>query len=300
VKKAISNSTRRTYFNNPLVLESLQHLPAALEHPDSNSFKAYLIDHLHFNSEKTRRRMARYIANRFSVDGVMNLDLARAIHRFGDSLIGMEILYFEYIQAIPLLQEIAIRWLAELPEQGTDRASFIAFLELVLGNRSIKKVSKDVTLTFKRFGKLSSPKLSYYCPVWTEPPLEAFLYILARLYPEKTMVRVEMFMNENPVRAMLWPSGSILELLQRAEKAKHISKISQLDQYHQFTLSALGPERMDMLLVDTFDIEQPGDLSSTEGKSTEEKALGDQQLRLFEMKVKPKRKTWRGKKSHGR
>ena len=96
--KAISNHTRRTYFNNPLISESIQHLPVALEYPDSNSFRAYLVDHLHFNSEKTRRRMAGYIANRFSIDGVMNRDLAKAMQKYGDSQIGREILYFEYIQ----------------------------------------------------------------------------------------------------------------------------------------------------------------------------------------------------------
>jgi len=186
-----------------------------------------------------------------------------------------------------------------LPEQGTDRTSFIGFLEMILGGRSVKKVSKDVTLTFKRFGKLSSPKRSYYCPVWTEPPLEAFLYVLARLYPERTMVRVEMFINENVVRAMLWPASSIPELLKEAEKSGHVSKISHLDQYHQFTLSAPGPERMDMLLGDTFKVEKSEDLLSTEGKSGQEKVTVDQQLELFETKLKTKRKTRRRKKSHG-
>lgn len=300
MRKAVSNSARRTYFNNPLVVESLQHLPAALEHPDANSFQAYLVEHLHFNSEKTRRRMAQYIANRFSVDGVLNLDLARAIQRFGDSQIGREILYFEYIQAIPLLQEIAVRWLAELPEQGTDRESFIGFLEMILGGRSVKKVSKDVTLTFKRFGKLSSPKLSHYCPVWVEPPLEAFLYVLARLYPERTMVRVEMFMNEHAVRAMLWLADRLPELLHGAEKAGHISKISQLDQYHQFTLASSGPERMTMLLENAPLAEQTEPPLPAEVKSRKEQVPVDQQLKLFETKERPKRKTRRGEKSHGR
>lgn len=296
--KAISNQTRRTYFNNPLIDESLQHLPAALNFSDSNSFRAYLVDHLHFNSEKTRRRMAGYITNRFSLDGVLNLDLARAIHKFGDSQIGREILYFEYIQGIPLLQEIAVRWLAELPEQGATRESIVSFLEMLLGGRSIREVSKRTLQTFKEFGKLRRPKLSYYCPVWTEPPLEAFLYILARMYPVRTMVRVEIFLNENVVRAMLWPAARIPELLKEAAKAGHISKISRLDQYHQFTLSASGPERMDMLLGDTFKVEQSGNLLPTGDKSGEEKPV-EQQLELFGTKLKAKGKTRQGKKRHG-
>ena len=102
--KPISKPVRRTYFNNPLIQETLQHLPAALEYQDSKAFHAYLVDQLHFNSITTRKRMAGYIANRFSVNGSMNLDLAKAIKAFGgDSPISREILYFEYIQSIPLL-----------------------------------------------------------------------------------------------------------------------------------------------------------------------------------------------------
>lgn len=297
--KATSNSIRRTYFNNPLIEESLQHLSAALECPDLKSFRAYLVEHLHFNSEKTRIRMAGYIANRFSVNGVINLDLARAIQRFGNSQIGREILYFEYIQSMPLLQEIAVRWLAELPEQGTERATLVSFLEMRLGGRSVREVAKRSLQTFKEFGKLRSPKRSYYCPIWSEPPPEAFLYILARLYPERTMVRVEMFMNENAIRAMLWPADSIPELLKKAEKAGHISKISQLDQYHQFTLSASGSERMDMLLADTAKASQSEKVMSLDDKSEQITTSEEKQLELFEVRPRTPRKAKRGRKRHG-
>lgn len=298
MSKAISNPGRRTYFNNPLIEESLEHLPAALDYPDSKDFRAHLVDHLHFNSLTTRKRMAGYIANRFSVNGLMNLDLGRAIRRFGDSQIGREILYFEYIQSIPLLQEIAVRWLAELPEHGTDRASLVSFLEMWLGGRSIREVAKRSLQAFKEFGKLASPKLSYYCPIWSKPPLEALLYVLARLYPDRTMVRVEMFLNENVIRAMLWPAATIPELLKGAEKTGHISKISRLDQYHQFTLSSPGAERMHQLLAEEGKVTQPD-----KEIPKQEAPPADGQLDLFGITPKAKktqRKTAKGRKRNVR
>jgi hypothetical protein len=248
VTRPITNRARRTYFNNPLVEETLKHLPAALEHPASTAFRDYLGQNLHHNSQSTRLKAAEYISARFAKDGAIDLDLARALKRFGDSRIGREILYFEYLQAIPLLQEIAVRWLAALPEAGGNRQSLLAFLGPLLGGRSTDKVAQSAVQTFKLLGRLRSPKLAHYVPIWSEPPLEAFLYILARMFPERSMVQVETFGGENTVRAMLWPVPCLPELLKAAERAGHVSKISQLDQYHQFTLAGTGAERMRLLL----------------------------------------------------
>ena len=65
------------------------------------------------------------------------------------------------------------------------------------------------------------------------------------------MVRVDLFAGMPLVHAMLWPRATLEDLLRQAEQAGHISKISRLDQYHQFTLAASGEERMRMLLPDT-------------------------------------------------
>lgn len=248
--RSLSNRSRRTYFNNPLVAESLQHIPAALDHQTSQAFKQYLVAHLHHNSVNTRTKAAEYIAGRFAQDGAMNLDLARAVRKFGDGPIGREIFCFEYLRAIPLLQEIAIRWLAELPQEGSDRCTLVTYLQQRLGGRSAEKVAGCTLQALKQLGKATSPKLKWYLPVWSAPPLEAFLYVLAKLCPDRTMVRVESFVGEPILRAMLWPAASIPDLLQAAEQAGHVSKTSELDQYRQFTLASSGEERLGLLLSD--------------------------------------------------
>ena len=252
-----TSRARRTYFNNPLVEEALQHLGAAVEHPTTAEFRAYLEQHLHHNSQKTRFRAAEYIAQRFSREGVVNRDLARAVARFGNSRIGREILYFEYLRAMPVLHDIASLWLAELPPEGVTRPSLLAFLEPRLGGRSADKVAGAAVAVFRRCNKLTSPKLAVYVPVWSEPPLEAFCYALAALYPEPAMVNVNLFAGLPILRAMLWPQPAIEPLLKEAERWGHVSKISELDQYHQFTLAEPGTVRMDRLLADPSPVAVP-------------------------------------------
>jgi hypothetical protein len=250
LNKVVSSRSRRTYFTKPLVKESLAYLPAAISYPLSGDFKKHLEENLHQNSLKARQRYAKYIANRFSYDGRMNLDLARALKTFGDSRTGREILYFEMLQAVPLLHEIASLWLAEQPAEGlgSPRSDMLTFLDARLAGRNSGEVATAAVNTFRKFGKITSPKAAFYLPVWVEPPLEAFLYALARLYPERTMVRVDLFAGLPILRALLWPQPSIERLLAGAERAGHISKITHLDQYHQFTLAGTREERLRLLL----------------------------------------------------
>jgi hypothetical protein len=255
LNKVVSSRSRRTYFTKPLVKESLAYLPAAIDYPMSWDFKKHLEENLHQNSLNARQRYAKYIANRFSHDGWMNLDLARALKVFGDSRTGREILYFEMLQAVPLLHEIASLWLAEQPTEGpgSPRSDLLTFLDARLAGRNSGEVATAAVNTFRKFGKIISPKTAFYLPVWAEPPLDAFLYVLARLYPERTMVRVDLFAGLPILRAMLWPQPTMERLLAGAERAGHISKITHLDQYHQFILAGTGEERIHLLYAANMD-----------------------------------------------
>jgi hypothetical protein len=230
------------------VEESLQHLPAAVDCVSSKAFREYLVEHLHQNGLATRRREALRLSKRFSENGVINQDLARSLKIFGDTRCGREIVYYEYLRAIPLLQEVAVRWLAPLTGSGGTRQSLLDFLKPLLGSRGLERVAKHTVQTFRLFGKLRIVRPSAYIPIWSEPPLQSFLYMLAQHFPDRAMVRVESFTGENIVRAMLWPAACISEMLKAAERSGHISKISHLDQYHQFTLAGTGQERMHLLL----------------------------------------------------
>jgi hypothetical protein len=239
-----SQRWRRTYFNNPLVEESLQHLPAAVDHPTSVEFRHYLLENLHHSSVKTRNRFSEYIAQRFSENGRMNPDLAQAIRRFGDSRTSREILYFELIESVPLLLDCGSLWLAVQTDAGFTRADLVSFLASRLQGKQVDRVSAAVVMVFRKCRKVVALDRSHFRPLWAEPSLEAFLYVLARLFPERTMTRIDSFMTTSLVRAMLWPQSAVEKLLDKAVHAGHISRVSRLDQYHQFTLEGSGAERM--------------------------------------------------------
>lgn len=250
MSRSLSNTTRRTYFSNPLIEESLRFLPAALTCPTTDAFRDYLAERLPQNSRKTRERFAEYIAHRFSTDGVMNRVLAAAIDTYGDSPTGREILYFELLQAVPLLQEVASVWLSELPPEGVPRAHLLGFLTARIAGRNADRIAKDVMTAFRRCGKAQSPRPGSYVPLWTEPPQASFLYVLARLYPQREMVRVDTFAGLPVVRGMLWSRTAIDTRLKAALSEGYVSRLSELDQYRQFTLEGDGEERLRRLLGD--------------------------------------------------
>jgi hypothetical protein len=255
---------RRTYFTHPLVAESLQCLPAVLAHPTTEEFRRYVIDHVPQNSIKGRQRIAQDLLHRFSENGRLNLPLAAAVAHFGDSRISREILYFELLRVYPLFAEIATHWLAELPETGGSRDSLKEFLATRIPGRSLEKVAKDSLTTMKQCGKVNRPKVGWYLALWSPPPIEAFLYVLAALYPAPAVIPVEVFSGQPLVRAMLWPISCLESMLGEAARAGHVSKISRLDQYYQFTLAGAGVERLERLLPNLRLAPQQGTLFDTD------------------------------------
>lgn len=248
MRRGTSAPGRRTYFNNPLIGESLRHLPAALGHPTTGAFRDYLIAHLHQSSRVTRQRYAEYIAQRYARDGQMNLDLAGFLARYGTERAGREVLCFELLQAVPVFQDASALWLAEQSEDGGSREALVAFLAARLPGKRTERIAKELVQAWRQLGKLKSVRLAIYRPLWAVPPLHAFLYVLARLFPEPSAVRFEALAGLPVGRALLWPRPALAGLLQEAQTAGHVSRISALDQYHQFALTGTGKERMEALL----------------------------------------------------
>lgn len=288
--KPLSQESRRTYFNNPLIEPTLAHLPAALDHPTTAEFKSYLVAHLHQSSVKTRERYAEYISQRFAKDGRMNLDLARALSRFGAAPAGREILFFEMLQAIPLLKEATSLWLAEQPAAGASREKLLAFLDPRLEGRNTAKVAQALVQAWRELGKLKNLDPAIYAPIWRAPPIEAFLYVLARLYPQRTMERVDVFAGLPCVRALLWPRTAIDGLLRQAERLGQVSKTSELDQYHQFTLDGPGAERLGRLLDPGFTAAAHGVMALAEDGADYEADAGNAPARKARAARSRKRK----------
>ncbi len=241
-------ASRRTYINNLLVNESLEHLPAAVDLPETDEFKAYLREHLHHNSKNTRVRYAEYIAQRYSQDGQVNLALARFIKFCPDARSRREVLWFETVRAVPLLMELCVAWLSKISGEGATRMELLAFLQPRVGNRNAEKIATEAVGALKKFGHLRSPKQKQYLPVWSEPTLDALVYALSQYYLTPTAVRMEVFKTDSLWQALLWPASGLERLILMADRNGEIARVTQLDNYYQFVLQGTGEERLEQLL----------------------------------------------------
>lgn len=237
----------RNYLGHLVVEEALRLLPAALQYPTQQDFRQYVEENLSHNSRTTRRRYAGYLANRYSENGLMNLSLARSLTVFTDERLRREILFFETIQSMLFLRDITANWLAFQPEAGATRKDLETFIISRLPDIKPEDIIKRTVVSLKKFYRLRSKGLGCYIPIWVEPPLEAFVYVLCRLFPESTVVPVESFKVSEDVRALLWQPPTIEPLLRKAEQAGYVSRITQLDTYYQFALSGSGNERLERL-----------------------------------------------------
>ncbi|MDD2709252.1 MAG: hypothetical protein PHV34_14795 [Verrucomicrobiae bacterium] len=241
--------SRRTYINNLLVNESLQHLPAALDHPSTDDFKAYLREHLHHNSANTRLKCAEYIAYRYSQQGKVNLALARFLKCCPDENSRREVLWFEMLRAVPPLQELSSAWLSKIPAQGTTREELLEFMRLRVGNRNPGKLATEALGAMKKLGHLKSDKPKHYYAIWTDPSVEVLIYALAQIYPTPTAVRMEVFKTDSMWQGLLWPPASLERIILQGDRFGKIANVTQLDTYYQFTLQGSGEERLQRLLA---------------------------------------------------
>jgi hypothetical protein len=248
-KKAnVRSAEKRTYIHNLLIHECLDLLPAALDHRDVESFKAYLREHLPQNSAATRLRYARYLSSRYSKAGVVNQALARFLRLCPDPRARVEVLWFETIRAMPLLRELCGSWLAKLPAEGGTREEMVEFLKTRVGERSAEKVATEALKGLNKLGHLRMIRAGRYQPVWAEPPVDALAYALAQVYPSPTVVRVEIFKADPLWQALLWPPAGLERLINQAEPNGVVARVTKLDTYYQFALDGTGEERMSRVI----------------------------------------------------
>lgn len=171
-----SRNFRRTYFNHPLVEESLQCLPAALQHRSVEAFRQHVVEHVPQNSLKGRQRIAGYLLHRFAPNGELNLPLSAAVARFSATRGSAAKLYSSnYCRCIRSCRRS--QWSGwTLPPEGSSRAELQQFLEPRIPGRSTEKVAKDSMTTMFQCGKVARPKVGWYRAVWANPPIEVFVF----------------------------------------------------------------------------------------------------------------------------
>jgi hypothetical protein len=239
---------RQTYINNMIVEECLNFLPHGIEHPAIADYMAFLRQNLPQNSANTRLKYAEYIAYRYSINGIINQPLARFLRVCPNDRAKREVLWFETIRAMPPLRDLSENWLSKLNDSPASRQELLDFLKIRIGDRNPDKIASEAVSAIRKFGHLRSEKPGLYIAVWTEPPLEALLYVLSRLYPASTLVRMEVFKTDTLWQALLWSATGLERLVLGAERNGIIGQVTKLDNYYQFALEGSGDERLERLL----------------------------------------------------
>jgi len=149
---------------------------------------------------------------------------------------------------MPPLRELCESWLSKLSEIGAIRKKLLDYLLPRIGGRNPDKIATEAVGAIRKFGHLKSDKPAHYLPIWTEPPLEVLIYVLSRLYPEPSVVKMEQFKANTLWQALLWQAAGIERIILEGERVGIIASITKLDRYYQFALEGTGEERLNMFL----------------------------------------------------
>lgn len=231
----MATNSERKYFSKPLLEESLQLLPLALQYPESNTFQEILRDKLPQNSNLTRRRYARYIANRYSINGKLNLPLARFIKIFSVDGASKEVLFFEMLKAEPVLMLVARDFFSPNKGQLCTNHKVEAYLEKIVPGKDIKEVRNAVCQVLFYFNRLIRKRPGEYIVRTVNPDLPEMLYVLHRLFPDVGMYRAEQFLSSGEVLALLWNENRLKELLYAAWNKGYLAKVTEVDRFFHFS-----------------------------------------------------------------
>ncbi|MHA1215688.1 MAG: hypothetical protein ACTSPG_10340 [Candidatus Hodarchaeales archaeon] len=225
----------RKYFSKPLIKESLELLPLAVDISNSREFEFLLRQKLPQNSLVTRERYARYIANRYSKNGKVNIYLAKFLSLFDSQSSALEVLYFEMLLAEPVLISVAKDFLtAKLSEVCTNK-EMEEFLKQVVPGKNVKEVRSAVCQALFTFGRLKKKKPGKYTVNLVDPNLPEFLYVLHRLFPEPGMYRVSQLLSSDELAGLLWSESRIKELLYKGWHDGYLLKVTEIDRFFHFS-----------------------------------------------------------------
>lgn len=224
-------------FGKAYLEEAIKILP---ELPDTDSLdeiREYLRKNLSFNAEQTRQRNTSYIIRRMFPEGYADF----AIRNFAKTYPGKQALrdvcYYRFLKAEPLQVSIAHDLL--LPNLGAgslNRERIRSYLaERYPGFRSIKDCAQALVDAMNAGGVAKADKTRIRFG-YRDIPLEAFAFLLHSEFPEPGMHDISKVEDNRFTSAMLWNPARILPSLYELRNHGLISKISEIDNFRQFTM----------------------------------------------------------------
>ena len=256
-KSMIQPKTRKPFrkrgielFANALMKETISVLPDLLDTDSIDTARQTIQDSLHFSAETTRRRNSLYILQRMFPKGFVDRPLRLFANHFRTRDELNEVCFYRFLRAEPLLGKLIDELI--IPNIGVGyigRERIKDFLEkLFPESKSIKHGTKAIldALIFGGLAKLNGKKVIFS---YRNIPFASVVFVLFSEFPEPGMYELNKMENNPFIIRMLWKPDQILILTYELRNRGFISKISEIDNFRQFTTKLSLEQSIERLIA---------------------------------------------------
>ncbi|MDD5368129.1 MAG: hypothetical protein PHQ40_03510 [Anaerolineaceae bacterium] len=227
-------------FANDEVANSLRFLPKAASFGSLPEYQEYLEAELPYNSIETRRRRARYFIDRYFPAGQWDTPL-RSFLLSSKSQEGLQpITFYHILKSEPAAAKIAEELIyPALPVGQVDRDRLREFALTFLPDASASSIKNMLLSIFYTYsllgvGTTSGDLLRFRLH---KGNLEAFAYVFSSEFPQPGIYSYETLYQGPAHRWLLWDKEWIRRQLYNLRDFGILSKISEIDTVHQFTVA---------------------------------------------------------------
>jgi len=223
-------------FANALMKETISILP---DLPDTDSLeiaRQTIKDNLHFSAETTRRRNSLYIVQRMFPEGIVDRSLRLFSNQFRNRDELKDVCLYRFLNAEPLLGKVIEELI--IPNIGVgffQRERIKDFLEkLFPKSKSISHGTKAISNVLVS-GGLAQVNRGKFIFSYRNIPFASFVFVFFSEFPEPGMYELNKIEENQIVAQMLWKPDQILPMTYELRNKGFISKISEIDNFRQFT-----------------------------------------------------------------
>lgn len=264
-------------FANDEIANSLLLLPKAPSCTNLEEYKDYLISNLPYNSEETRRRRANYIVDRFYSTGKFKSPLTQFLGHEPQDNVLKPIVFYHILNSEPIAIKVAEELVYPLlPIGRTNRDQVKDFVLKYLPEASDSSLKNMLRAIFYSYSLLGIGNVVGETLRFQLRPgeFEPFLYVFTSEFKEPGIYTFDQLYQGPLHRWLLWDREWLRRQLYNLRDLGIISKISEIDNVKQFTVSldqtaALQEYFSKLKDKVVFLREKPEDFSDTQQESAE-------------------------------
>ena len=227
-------------FANDEIVNSLLFLPKAPSFTNLEEYKNYLISNLPYNSEETRRRRANYIVDRFYSTGKLKSPLTLFLSCQPQDNILKPIVFYHILKSEPIAIKVAEELVYPLlPIGRTNREQVKDFVLKYLPEASDSSLKNMLRALFYSYNLLGIGNVAGETLRFQLKPgeFESFLYVFTSEFYEPRIYTFDQLYQGPLHRWLLWDREWLRRQLYNLRDLGIISKISEIDNVKQFTVS---------------------------------------------------------------